>query len=150
MTIRTRFNLVLLAVFAPGFLISVLVTYKLLIDNAKDEVLRNAGLMMETALAVRSYTIEQIKPHLDPMLETEFLPQTVPAFAATETFERLRKSHPDYSYKEATLNPTNPRDKVADWERRVVVEKLRTEALKEVVGEREDENGKSFLYIARP
>lgn len=148
--IRTRFNLVLLVVFLPGFAISVLVTYKLLIDNAKAEVLRNAGLMMETALAVRSYTIDQIKPHLDPMLEAEFLPQTVPAFAATETFSRLRKSHPDYSYKEATLNPTNPRDKVTDWERSEVVERFRTESVKELVGEREDAEGKSYLYIARP
>lgn len=150
MKIRTRFNLILLMIFIPGFLVSVLVTYKLLINNAKEEVLRHAGLMMETALSVRSYTIDQIKPHLDPLLETEFLPQTVPAFAATETFERLRKTHPDYSYKEATLNPTNPRDKATDWERSEVVEKFRAEQLKEVVGEREDSEGKSYLYIARP
>jgi len=148
-TIRTRFNLVLLAVFAPGFLISVLVTYTLLIDNAKQEVLRNAGLMMETALAVRGYTIEQIKPHLDPMLDTVFLPQTVPAFAATDTFQRLRATHPDYSYKEATLNPTNPRDRVTDWERTAVVDRFRAEAVKELIGER-DEAGRSYLYIARP
>ena len=50
----------------------------------------------------------EIKPHLDPMLEATFLPQTVPAYSAIETFARLQKKYPDFSYREATLNPTNP------------------------------------------
>jgi len=45
-----------------------------------------------------------------------FRPQTVPAFAATEIFNYLRKKYPDYFYKEASLNPTNLRNRVADWE----------------------------------
>ena len=40
-----------------------------------------------------------------------FLPQSLPAYAATEIFSTLRQQHPEYSYKEAVLNPTNPRDR---------------------------------------
>ena len=76
MRIRTRFNIALGGVFILGFAVSVLVTYRVLLANAKDEVLRNAGMMMEAALAVRSYTIDEIKPHLDPMLDKVFLPRT--------------------------------------------------------------------------
>jgi hypothetical protein len=44
-------------------------------------------------------------------MDKQFLPQTVPAYAATETLAQLRKKYPNYDYKEATLNPTNPRDR---------------------------------------
>ena len=68
---------------------------------------------MEAALSSRNYTTTQVKPLLETQMKYEFLPQTVPAFAATEQFNELRKKHPDYTYKEATLNPTNPRDRAA-------------------------------------
>lgn len=77
-------------------------------DNAREEVLRNARLMMDIALAVRAYTVEQVKPHFDKQLRDVFLPQTVPAFAATETLSHIQKKYRDYGYKEATLNPTPP------------------------------------------
>ncbi len=148
MRIRTRFNLALVAVFAFGFAASVLITYRVVLQNAKEEVLRNAGLMMETALAVRSYTVDEIKPHLDPMLEKEFLPQSVPAYSAIETFGRLQKKYPDFSYREATLNPTNPRDKSLDWET-VLIQAFRNGNQKEIIGERLTATGPS-LYLARP
>ena len=46
MRIRTRFNIALGGVFILGFAVSALVTYRVLLTNAKDEVLRNAGMMM--------------------------------------------------------------------------------------------------------
>ena len=46
----------------------------------------------------------------------EFLPQAVPSYSATEVLNALHKQHPDYAYKEATLNPTNPRDRAVGWE----------------------------------
>jgi HAMP domain-containing protein len=148
MRIRTRFNIALAGVFILGFALSVLVTYRVLLHNAKDEVLRNAGLMMETALAVRSYTIDEIKPHLDPLLDKVFLPQTVPAYSAVETFGRLQKKYPDFSYREATLNPTNPRDRANDWEKGIINE-FRSGSATEAIGERQIASGPS-LYIARP
>ena len=148
MRIRTRFNIALGGVFILGFAVSALVTYRVLLTNAKDEVLRNAGMMMEAALAVRSYTIDEIKPHLDPMLDKVFLPQTVPAYSAIETFGRLQKKYPDFSYREATLNPTNPRDRSAEWET-TIINSFRQGINTEAVGERQAASGPS-LYIARP
>ncbi len=107
MGLRLKFNIVLAAVFIAGMAVSAWVSHELLQRNAKQEVLRNAGLMMEAALSIRGYTVSQVKPHLEYQLQDKFLPQTVPAYAATETFNTLRKKYPDYSYKEATLNPTN-------------------------------------------
>lgn len=150
MPIRTRFNIALIIIFSLGFALSVFVTYRVVLNNAKEEVLRNAGLMMETALAVRGYTIDEIKPHLDPMMEETFLPQSVPAYSAVETFMRLQKKYPDFSYREATLNPTNPRDRTTDWEA-AIVHQFKTTETPEIVGERAANNGGgTLLYMARP
>lgn len=149
MGLRLKFNLVLLLVFMVGLAIAGWISRDLLIRNARDEVARNAGLMMETALAVRGYTITQVRPHLELQLMRAFLPQTVPAFAASETMGELRKKYPDYFYKEATLNPTNPRNRAGDWETDIVQEFRNRPAVKELGGERDTPTGRA-LYIARP
>ncbi len=115
-----KFNLVLLGIFLVGFAIAGYVSYNVLQKNAREEVLQHARLMMEAALASRTYTNTQVKPLLETQLKYVFLPQTVPAYAATEQFNDVRKTHQDYAYKEATLNPTNPRDRASDWEADVV------------------------------
>jgi HAMP domain-containing protein len=149
MGLRLKFNLVLIVVFMTGFFAAGLVSRQLLQENARDEVIRDARLMMEAAGSVRSYTVDQIRPHLIKQLEEEFLPQTVPAYAATETINTLRKKYTEYSYKEATLNPTNPRDRTLDWEADIV-NRFRDHAdVKEIVSERQSSNGRS-LFIAKP
>ncbi len=62
MKLIVKFNLVLLSVFAIGFLAAGYVSNRLLQRNAKEEILENARIMMEAALAVRSYTAAQINP----------------------------------------------------------------------------------------
>ena len=111
MGLRLKFNLVLLVVFLLGLGISGYISYELLQRNARDEVLRTAGVMMEAALSMRSYTVAHVRPNLRTG-EDEFLPQSVPAFSATEIMNLLRKKYPDYAYKEAALNPTNPRNQI--------------------------------------
>jgi HAMP domain-containing protein len=150
MNLMWKFNLVLLALFLVGFALTGIVSYNVLQANAREEILDNARVMMESALSSRSYTNTQIKPLLETQLKYSFLPQSVPAYAATEQFNDLRKKYPDYSYKEATLNPTNPRDRATDWEADVV-NQFRNGLAKtgEVIGER-DSAGVKTLYLARP
>jgi protein-histidine pros-kinase len=149
MGLRLKFNLVLLAVFGLGLLASGYLSYTLLERNARDEVSRNAGLMMEAALAIRKYTIEQVRPQLELQLMRVFLPQSVPAYAATETLNTLRQQHSEYSYKEATINPTNPRNRAGDWENDIIRIFRDKPETAELVGERDTPTGRA-LYIARP
>ena len=97
--------------------------------------------MMEAALAVRSYTSAEIKPLLDTQMKYSFLPQSVPAYSANQYFSKLRKKFPDYSYKEATLNPTNPINRATDWEADIVTAFRNSPERTEVIGERETPNG---------
>jgi protein-histidine pros-kinase len=149
MKLMWKFNVALAAVFLIGLLVTGLVSYGVLQANAREEILDNARVMMESALSSRSYTNTQITPLLETQLRYSFLPQSVPAYAATEQFNDLRKKYQDYSYKEATLNPTNPRDRATDWEADVVNQFRNGQAKTELIGERETPNGKS-LYLARP
>jgi HAMP domain-containing protein len=144
-----KFNLVLLGIFVLGFAFAGYTSYNALQANAREEILQNARLMMEAALASRNYTNTQVKPLLETQLKYAFLPQSVPAYAATEQFNELRKKHPDYAYKEATLNPSNPRDRASDWERDVIDYFRQFPETAEKFGERESANGTS-LYLARP
>ena len=149
MKLMWKFNIVLLAVFVVGFAVTAFVSYGVLQANAREEILDNARVMMESALSSRSYTNTQIKPLLETQLKYSFLPQSVPAYAATEQFNDLRKKYPDYNYKEATLNPTNPRDRATDWEADVVNQFRNGQVKGELIGERDTANGRS-LYLARP
>jgi protein-histidine pros-kinase len=147
--ITAKFNLILVTVLGAGFVAIGLTTHRTLYDNAYHEVLGQAGLMMDSAMAVRGYTFDEIVPLLTSDIEESFLPQIVPAYAATQSFKRLHENNPDYVYKEATLNPTNPRDRAVDWETDIISMFQNQPQLKEFTGERETPGGRS-LYLSRP
>jgi protein-histidine pros-kinase len=151
MKIALKFNILLLAVCCLSLAATYLIARQLLEANASANVEENARIMMRSALAVRSYTSSQIKPLLDAQNRIKFLPQTVPSYSATEYFNTLSSS-PDlreYTYKEATLNPTNPRDRAVEWEADVVNRFRQHPELKELVGEHEGAFGR-LLYLAQP
>ena len=149
MKLIVKFNLVLLLIFAVGFLATGYISNRLLQRNAREEVLENARIMMEAALAVRSYTGNQIKPLLETQMKYSFLPQSVPAYSANEYFKQLHKQFPEYSYREATLNPTNPTNHATDWETDVIRYFRQSADRTEMMGDRDTPNGRA-LFLARP
>jgi len=149
MSLLIRINLALSAVFVAAALLAGYACWDILEANARREVIAQAGLMMDSALAIRSYTANEILPLLIGHMKDDFPPQSVPFYAATQNFLKLRERHPEYTYKESTLNPTNPRDRAADWEADII-QRFRNDAhAHEMVGERSTPMGES-LYLARP
>lgn len=148
-SIAAKFNLVFVTIFVVGFGAAGVVADSLLKQSAREETVQNARLLLEAAKSVRGYTASQIAPLLREQMETTFHPQSVPSYSAVEHLSAILKSYPDFSYKEATLNPTNLRDKATDWEADIVQQLRKTPELKEVSGERDSAVGRS-LYIARP
>ncbi|HEX7640414.1 MAG TPA: DUF3365 domain-containing protein [Burkholderiaceae bacterium] len=149
MKLLLKFNLVFLVVFLLGLAVSTLIADRLLSQAAKDEVIDRARLLMRKANAVSSYTAEEIKPLLETQMKYTFLPQSVPAFSAAEVLGKLQKDYPDYAYKSAMLNPTNPRDRAVAWEADIVTQFKQHPEMAEFIGERDTPSGRS-LYIARP
>ena len=149
MRLLFKFNLVFILVFALGLAATGYVSWALLERNARDEIAQNARLLMDTAIATRTYTGTQVNPLLQTQMKYTFLPQSIPAYSANEVFDALRKKHTEYAYKEAVLNPTNPRNRAVDWETDVVTQFRSNKDNLELIGERETPTGRSF-YVARP
>jgi HAMP domain-containing protein len=151
MKLLTKFNLILLLLFGAGGLIISRVISDFLISNARREVLQEAELMMASAKSVRDYTSSDLGPLLEqnPQHKKRFLAETVPAFGAISTFNKLRQKYPDYTYREATLNPTNPEHRAADWEGDVIGYLRDHPEQTQVTGERETPVGPS-MYLATP
>jgi HAMP domain-containing protein len=151
--LEAKFNVFLLIIFMIGSILTSSILFQVLERNAQLEVSTRAKLIVQTMNSIRDYTTSNIQPLLEDRLETEsaFIPETVPAFSATEVFQKLRKNeaYRNFFYKEATLNPTNLRDKVDNFET-TLVEQFRNEpATKELSGFRDLPGGRIF-YIARP
>ncbi|WP_019506163.1 DUF3365 domain-containing protein [Pleurocapsa sp. PCC 7319] len=149
----TKLNLILISILISAIAACGIFLSRILETKIEQEVADKAFLIIETMNSVRNYTSSQVKPELASRLASEeyFIPETVPAYSAREVFEGLRKQ-PEYQnflYKEATLNPTNPRDKADQFETEITQRFRQNEQLKEKTGFRTDGNGK-FYYIARP
>jgi protein-histidine pros-kinase len=147
MKLLLKFNLVFLLVFIVGLAISGFIARSLLQQDAQDQVIDRARLLMEKASVVSSYTANQVAPLLSTQMKYTFLPQSVPAYSSTEIINALQKTYPEYSYKAAMLNPTNPRDRAVAWEEDVINQFKKGSSLKEFVGTRETPTGLA-LYIA--
>jgi protein-histidine pros-kinase len=125
MKLLAKFNLILLVIFGAGGLLISQFAYSSLVGNARSEVLQQEQLMMDSAKSVRDYIDQDVSPLLqkNPGHQRHFLAETIPFFGAQTTFNNLRKANPDYAnytYREAALNPTNPEDRISDWERDVI------------------------------
>jgi protein-histidine pros-kinase len=149
MGLRAKFNLVILAAFAVGFLVAAVVLYRVSVTNARTQVLANARIMMTAANAIRNYTAS----HLDPILPIErdgaFVAETVPAFAAQQNLKELQDAFAGYSYREAALNPTNPANRAQDWEADIIRMFRDQPAQQELSLERDTPSG-PLLHLARP
>jgi protein-histidine pros-kinase len=151
MRLLLKFNLILILVFGGGAAAAGYFARSFLQQTAHDQVVQQARLMMGSAGAMRTYTSKQVGPLLQEhqaRIDT-FLAQTVPAYAATEAFNYLHGDYPDYTYKEATLNPTNLRDRAVDWEADVIQVFRSHPEQKEFSGERDTPAGRE-LYLAKP
>jgi len=149
MKLLFKFNLVFILVFALGLAATGYVSWRLLERNARDEIAQNARLLMDAGLSTRAYTSSQVNPLLQTQMKYTFQPQSIPAYAVAEVFSDLRKKYSEYFYKEAALNPTNPRNRAVDWEADIVGRFRASADQKELVGERDTPLGRT-LYIARP
>jgi protein-histidine pros-kinase len=151
MKLLTKFNLILLLLFGVGGLLIAYLSYSFLVGNARREVMAQAELMMASAKSVRDYTTNDLAPLLEqnPRHKTHFLAETVPAVGATTTFNDLRAKYPDYTYKEATLNPTNLEDRASDWEADVIHGLRDHPEEKQATGERDTPRGPT-VYLASP
>jgi HAMP domain-containing protein len=149
MGLRAKFNVAILVAFAIGFGIAAIALHKVFIDNADEQVMQNARIMMTAANAIRKYTADELVPLLPMEHDGKFVAETVPAFAAQANFRDVQAAFAGYTYREPALNPTNLTDRTQDWEADIIREFRIDPSKEEVVVVRDTPTGPT-LNLARP
>ena len=150
MHLETRFSVIIALCFAFGVCASGYISWRLETRQARDEIKQKADMFLETALAVRVYTSEQVSAAVQAnQASTDFNPVQVPSFAAQSALRGVQAKFPEFRYRESSLNPTNVNDRATDWEvsllRQFQAEPDRTELAGEI-----GDAGKRQYFVARP
>jgi HAMP domain-containing protein len=149
MGLRAKFNLVILMACSIGFLVAAVVLGRNIENSAREQVIENARIMLTAANAIRNYTAHELVPLLSIERDGQFVPQTVPAYAAQRNFRDVQAAFEGYSYREATLNPTNLADRAQDWEADIIALFRNDPSKAEFVVQRESSIGPT-INLARP
>ena len=118
-----KLTLLLIVTFLGGLVFSGSAVYFVLYSNAQHQISSEAQVLLKTMTSVRDYTHNQIAPELNKKnLDEEFLPQTIPAYAAAEVFKIFREDYSgqDYVYKEAAINPRISSDRATEFETKII------------------------------
>jgi protein-histidine pros-kinase len=150
MGILLKFNFLLLALALVGLGLFTLVSWPVLKEQARDEVMTSARIMIESAAGTRRYTNQEVAPILSELQDdATFHPQSVAAYAALKTFQNFQETFPDYKYREAALNPTNPSHRATESEVDIVREFRDNATKRELLTERDTATGR-VLNLSRP
>jgi hypothetical protein len=148
-SIRGHIRRILLLILVTSLIAGAGGVYYFLRQRALETAAKNAGLMLVTAVAVRSYTTDFIVPVLEKLPADKFYKMTVPSFAAHSVYHAVQSTYPGYTYREPALNPTNPDDRPTSFEVEMINRFRSNRDLGELRGVRDGEDG-SVFYLARP
>ncbi len=144
MRLRTKFNLALVLACVSGIIAATGLTYQAAKSSALQGIKNEIAIIHANALAVSKYTSTEVAPLLSDNSDILFLPHTVPSFSAQTVFSYFNSSFPDYYYKEAVLNPTNPGDLAEDWEADLINQLRADQSLDQISIIRKTDTGRVF------
>lgn len=108
----------------------------------RDDFFQKASIIMNGANAAQHYSSVEVKPLLESKVGSQFLPQSIPFYAASRIMEQQLRRAGDYEFKVAALNPTNPVAAASPWEADIIVEFAAKPYLVSLVSETESH----FVY----
>jgi HAMP domain-containing protein len=149
MNLLTKFSLVYAVLIVVMLCVTGAIAYSVLATNARDQVQAQAKMITDYANGARVYTDKQIAPIAAGGRNGVFRPQWIPFYGATQIFTYVHAAYPDYTYKEAALNPTNLRDRAVEWEADLINAFRANPSLRTLTGQRAVLDG-SALYVATP
>jgi protein-histidine pros-kinase len=147
MRLRNRLNIMLSGIFIAVLSLFAIISYTMEHQQAKEEVLQTAKLLLEMVASIRQYTIEEIAPLVND--KNGYQPQSIPAYAAIKTFAHLKHRLKQYEYKESMLNPKNPIHRAAEWEVELIRAFRNQTDLNVIIGNRHTQTS-DFMYMAMP
>ena len=120
--VRARLNAWLALTCVAVFCITSAALYRLEMNAAMTQVRREALVQMQMALAMRQYTIEDVRPLLSDHPDVFHLP-AIPAYASVRAMALMRQfGQLQADYQELVLDPTNPAHRASGWQLAVIRE----------------------------
>jgi len=148
--LRTRFTIIMVIVYLCSLPIMIIGSYYILKQNAVRETLEESNLMLAAMEGARKYTGDVLRPAVTKELPNKFIVEAMSAtFVAKGIEKRIRERLPNYSFKEATLNPLNLEYKADGFEKGKIEDFRAGRLTKEWRGYKQTETG-SFYVIMRP
>ncbi len=150
MKLRKRFTVIMVVVYIISLPVMIAGSYYILKQNAVREILEESNLLLAAMEGARKYTGEVLRPTVSKELPNRFIVEAMSAtFVAKGIEKRIREKLPNYSFKEATLNPLNLEYKADTFENEKI-EGFRSGRLtKEWRGYKQTNVG-SFYVVMRP
>lgn len=148
--LRLRFTIIIIIVYMLSLPFMVYGSYYILKQNAVREILEEANLMLASMEGARKFTGEVLRPRITKELPNKFVIEAMSAtFVAREIEKRIREKLPNYSFKEATINPLNLENKADNFELTKIEEFKAGKLEKEWRGYKKTNEG-NFYVIMRP
>lgn len=119
--LRTKFSLIIVIVLLVSLPIITAISYYVLRENAVREIYKQSELLLSMMQASRNY----VEKYTTPIFEREvpgkfFVEGMADSFMNYELQQEIGKTHKNYSYKAAALNPLNLRNKADTFEARKI------------------------------
>ncbi len=151
MGIRMRSILVMGVLGVLAIAVIGITSYQLSIKNALNEAKTKSNIILNYAMATKQYMKKVQRPLVKELIENDrFYPELMSGFVvARGTFELFKKSSPDYTFKQATLDPLNPSNKADQDEVEFINTFAQNPALESMEG-RITKNGNDLFYFAQP
>jgi len=147
--VRARLNAWLALTCIAVFCITSAALYRLEMSAAMTQVRREALVQMQMALAMRQYTIEDVRPLLSDQPDAFHLP-AIPAYASVRAMALMRQvGNLQADYQELALDPTNPAHRASGWQL-AVIRQFNDDAQSDEWSRALDTSSGTMMQIARP
>ncbi|MEN8189258.1 MAG: DUF3365 domain-containing protein [Thermodesulfobacteriota bacterium] len=150
MSIRVRFMIIIGVMSLLVMLFFAYISYSFSVKNAMDEARVRGSLVFNMFDVTRANFIKNQRPLVTELVEEDrFYPQIMSGFVVTRSIaEIFKKRFPDYSYRQASLDPLYPPNKADEQERQLIAEFVKDKAKsKEGVM---DKGSEAFYFFAKP
>lgn len=152
LSLKNKFNLLLILIFLVGVSISGLALSKILYQQTEQRLTEQGKILMEMMEEVKYYTSENFLGlyHQEGNPEN-FHVSLIPAYAAKTIFGNFQNTSEfqNYRYKEATINPTNLDDLPNEFETQLIANFKQDSNLSLLSGYKQ-EGDMDYYYISRP
>jgi len=149
MSIRVKFILVTLACLVVVMATGAWYINQLQIQVLEKEAQNRTELVLHFTQATQDYMTHSLRPSVEQLIENLPIEVLSANFATREVVEEFNLALPEYIYKPATINPTNPIDTANEFEVSLIEKFRQNPKLEKLTGYTTLENQERF-YSASP